>query len=166
MKLIEGSTAVLSDAKLYLQKISATEYSTQIPMVFNTSIGSHTRHFIEFYQCLIAQAKSETINYSLRQRDLSIETEPLVALNAINEIINNLENLDLEALIVLHTSKEEAVAIKSTIGRELHYNIEHCIHHLALIKVSLNMVCPDMELPDHFGFAPSTIQHRKLEIQQ
>ena len=46
-------------------------------------------------------------------------------------------------------------------ARELHYNVEQCIHHLALIKVALKIIRPDIELSESFGVAPSTIQHRK-----
>ena len=166
MNLTSGSVSVLNDAKFYLQKISASEYAQPIPLIFDSSIGTHTRHFIEFYQCLIAQAESKNVNYCLRKRDLNIEENPEVALQAIDDIISQLENLDLETPITINTSVADDTSIQSSIGRELYYNFEHCIHHLALIKVGLKIVCPNMELPDHFGFAPSTIQHRKLEVQQ
>ena len=166
MNLISGSVSVLNDAKFYLQKISTSEYTQLIPLIFDSSIGTHTRHFIEFYQCLLAQAESENINYCLRKRDLDIEEHPEMAIKAIDEIITQLTTLNLDTPVILNTSKAGETSIKSTIGRELYYNIEHCIHHLALIKVGLKMVCPTMKLPDHFGFAPSTILHRKLEAQQ
>jgi len=126
-----------------------------------STIGQHTRHFIEFYQCLLAQANTQNINYCLRNRDLQIEENPTVAIQAIDEVITNLEKLNLETAISLYTSKEGDEKIQSTIARELHYNIEHCIHHLALIKIGLKIIRPDLELSDSFGVAPSTIQHRK-----
>lgn len=45
------------------------------------------------------------------------------------------------------------------------YNIEHTIHHLALIKVGLKLVYPDLDLPNHFGVAPSTIKFQQAQLQ-
>lgn len=165
MNLINGSLAVLNDAKFFLEKINTSEYTQSIPLMFDSTIGTHTRHFIEFYQCLLSQAETHTINYALRKRDLMIENHPEVALKAIEEIISNLDTLTLDTSVILQTSKCGQTTIQSTIARELHYNIEHCIHHLALIKVGLKIVTPNMQLPEHFGFAPSTILHRQLQSQ-
>ena len=44
------------------------------------------------------------------------------------------------------------------------YNLEHAIHHHALIKVGLKIMTK-IELPESFGVAPSTIQYRKVCAQ-
>jgi len=165
MNLIETSVGTLNQAKSFLTQISASDYTQPIPIISDSFIGQHTRHFIEFYQCLLTQSDKQVINYCHRKRDMDMETNPQVALDAIQNIIDNLNSLNLDTPIVLHTAKEGGEQLNSTIGRELYYNIEHCIHHLALIKVGLNIVSPDMTLPEHFGFAPSTVQHRKLLTQ-
>jgi len=161
MSLIQGSVAVLHNAKSFLTKLTAAEYSQKIDLMSQATIGQHTRHFIEFYQCLLAQAHTQNINYCLRIRDLQIEENPTVAIQAIDEVIANLKKLSPQDSISLYISKEGKEKIESTIARELHYNIEHCIHHLALIKIALKIIRPDLELSESFGVAPSTIQHRK-----
>lgn len=161
MNLVQSSFAVLNNAKFFLQKISTTQYNQAIEVMSGATIGQHSRHFIEFYQCLLQQAPSRNINYCLRKRDLSIEANPMIAIDMIEQILSDLETLDLDIPIILHTAKEAGLSIPSTIGRELHYNIEHCIHHLALIKVGIKIVAPSIQLPEHFGVAPSTLQHRK-----
>ena len=75
-----------------------------------------------------------------------------------------LQNLDLSATAVVKTCNSDCT-IDSTVGRELLYNLEHCIHHLALIKIGLKLVAPQIELPTHFGFARSTILHKEKNIQ-
>jgi len=161
MNLIQSSVTVLDNAKFYLTKLSAAEYSQKIELMSDATIGQHTRHFIEFYQCLIAQSNSENVNYCLRIRDLNIEKNPSAAIQAIDEVVGKLDTLDPTTSVSLFTSKEGTEKIESTIARELHYNVEHCIHHLALIKVALKIIRPDIELSESFGVAPSTIQHRK-----
>ena len=161
MNLILSSVAVLDNAKFYLTKLSAAEYAQKIELMSDATIGQHTRHFIEFYQCLLDQANTLDINYCLRTRDLNIEKNPTAAIQAIEGVVAKLETLDPTASVSLYTSKEGKEKIESTMARELHYNVEHCIHHLALIKVALKIIRPDIELSESFGVAPSTIQHRK-----
>ncbi len=43
------------------------------------------------------------------------------------------------------------------------YNIEHCIHHQALIKVALNEMEANHLINKNFGMAPSTIQYREIQ---
>ncbi len=163
MDLLVGSTSVLNDALYYLNRLNAEEYARSLPLLSDSSIGQHSRHFIEFYQCLLAQADRHSINYCLRQRDYGIETDPEQAIAAIQTILQQLKQLDLASNLHLHTTEMETeTAIPSTVGRELFYNVEHTIHHLALIKVGLKIVKPELELPSHFGIAPSTIRHRKM----
>lgn len=59
----------------------------------------------------------------------------------------------------------KGILIPTSLERELMYNIEHTIHHLALIKVGLKLVYPDLDLPNHFGVAPSTIKFQQAQLQ-
>lgn len=161
MDLIQGSVSVLNDSKFYLENLSSADYTMQIELMSNATIGQHTRHFIEFFQCMLSQVNDEAINYCQRKRDLNIEQNPEIAIQAIDDVISKLDDLDLEQPIHLCTSKEGTDSLVSSVAREIHYNIEHCIHHLALIKIGLKIIKPDLEIPANFGVAPSTIQYRK-----
>jgi hypothetical protein len=46
------------------------------------------------------------------------------------------------------------------VARELLYNLEHAIHHMALIQVAVRQAFPALTLPAHFGVAYSTVQHQ------
>jgi hypothetical protein len=61
---------------------------------------------------------------------------------------------------------QDNLLVQSTIGRELIYNIEHTIHHLAIVKIALKSSIPGMHLPEHFGVAPSTIRYRQEACAQ
>ncbi|HPG06671.1 MAG TPA: hypothetical protein P5275_19170 [Saprospiraceae bacterium] len=169
MKIVQAAQAVLQDALIYLRQIDRHTYALPIPLLSNSTIGQHTRHFIEFYQCLLSQSQPGTINYDLRRREKSIEEDPAVAAQQIVEIMLELQEQDwvkscsIEADYSLGQPK--GILIPTSLERELMYNIEHTIHHLALIKVGLKLVYPDLDLPNHFGVAPSTIKFQQAQLQ-
>jgi hypothetical protein len=43
--------------------------------------------------------------------------------------------------------------------RELAYNIEHTIHHMAIIKQSIIEHFTYIDLPEYFGVASSTVRY-------
>lgn len=163
MSLIAQSISCLHETRLYLNAVSAAEYQIPIPLLSNSTIGQHTRHFIEFFQCLAKQSETGLINYDLRKRDKRIEEDPLFALSRIENIIARFGDLDLEKPVLLRAEHREEISVQTTISRELLYNLEHCIHHLAIIKIGLAIIKPALELPDNFGMASSTIKHRKQQ---
>lgn len=153
---IHKALAELSDL---LSMLSDDNYTRPCPGLSGSTIGEHTRHIIEMFQCLDNQYDSETINYDLRQRDYKIQTNATSAQNAIVEILNRLnksnKNLELE-----QTIEGEAISINTNYFRELVYNLEHCIHHQALIKVAL-LQLENITIDENFGVARSTIEYRK-----
>ncbi len=158
--------ALLEDAKIYLHQLSPTAYCKILPLLFNSNIGQHSRHFIEFFQCLLIQSKNEdgVINYDLRKRNKRIEQEPQYAIETIDQIIealpNCISNCNLQLETAYDPNTNDTLRVSTCFDRELLYNIEHTIHHLAIIKIGLQLVMPSIELPSHFGFAPSTVKYR------
>jgi hypothetical protein len=166
MKVNQTAATILEDALLYLDDIIPAQYQQEIDVLFSASIGQHTRHFVEFFQCLIDQVEGEgtVFNYSKRQRDQQIETDPVFAATCIRRIQEKLYSLEDENIYQLECSEhlpgDECLVVPTNLSRELMYNIEHTIHHLAIIKIGLQAIDQEMNLPEHFGVAPSTILHR------
>lgn len=163
MTLPDQCRAVLCDAQFYLDQLDAVVYQQSIPLLSGSSIGQHSRHFIEFFQCLVAQSPLGYINYDLRLRDFKIEQNPLFASQVISDIKDALSHLD-GALELRFEGLVDSGSVPSNIYRELIYNIEHTIHHLAIIKIGLKLIVPEMELPESFGVAPSTLAYRKESL--
>jgi hypothetical protein len=148
----------LADAlqQLHGQKSS---YTNPCEALSNATIGQHTRHIIELYQCLIEGYPAGKINYDDRKRNPLYENELPAAIEAIREIQQNLEQPDKEVNIFCGTN-DNSVCIESNYYREVLYNLEHCIHHQALIKVALLSI-KNINIADGFGVAPSTLQYRQ-----
>lgn len=142
-----------------LSRLSNEDYTVSCFGLSGATIGEHTRHIIEMFQCLERQYDSAIINYDLRKRDYTIQTDTVTAKNAIAAILNQLnkanKNLELQ-----QTIEGEAISISTNYYRELVYNLEHCIHHQALIKVAL-LQLKHFSIDDNFGVARSTIEYRK-----
>lgn len=134
-------------------------YAVPCNSLSNASIGQHTRHIIELYQCLLAGYITGEINYDMRKRDLQLENDEAAAVDAIKEIQLNLEKPD-KAVKIFSQAEDHPVCIESNYYREVLYNLEHCIHHQALIKVALFSL-KDIQVAESFGVAPSTLQYRQ-----
>jgi hypothetical protein len=142
-----------------LNQLSKEEYSEPCFELSGSSIGEHTRHIVEMFQCLNRNYDSGIVNYDKRERNVLIETNTDFAVQMILDIKNNIskvnKNLELQQKI-----DGNAVHIQSNYYRELLYNLEHCIHHQALIKVAI-LKCENIAVDDNFGVARSTIEYRK-----
>lgn len=165
LKLTTIAGNALLDLSIYLEVIDPELYSEPIALLSGSTIGQHTRHIIEFFKCLIVQSNAGPaviINYAKRERDLQIETHPDHALELVHVISELIKELDLLQPCRLDCGEHRAdeTLVASTVGRELVYNIEHTIHHLAIVKIALRNAMPALILPAHFGVAPSTITHR------
>lgn len=144
-----------------LNQLSQQEYVQPCTTLFKNTIGQHVRHIIELFQCLESGYDKGLVNYEKRKRDLEIETNKEFASTLLQDIFQNLtrENKDL----VLEASYDEhsptPITICTNYHREIAYNLEHTIHHMALIRVGINEIS-NIELPEDFGVASSTVKFR------
>lgn len=146
-----------------LNQLSDSEYSKQCPQLSNATIGEHTRHIIEMFQCLENFYDAGLVNYDNRERNTLIQTSTEFAKSKIVDIQNNLDKpnkkIELQQII-----DGEEIRIDSNYHRELLYNLEHCIHHQALIKVAI-LQCENIQIDTNFGVARSTIEYRNKCVQ-
>ena len=167
MDLKHASNTVIDHLKNVLDQIRQEDYVKIIPS-HKASVGQHARHIIEFYSCMLDGIRTRIINYDLRKRDHNIETNIGKAQKKIEEIkkeirdFNEDPSLDLEVNYDLLSNHK--MTIKTSYSRELVYNIEHTIHHLAIIKSALKEYYPYIRLPENFGVANSTIRFRNQSI--
>ncbi len=151
--------AIINDLHKVFQQCSDEQYAMPLPLLSGASIGEHTRHIIEFFQCLNKGIESGRVNYARRNRQRQLETDRVFALEVMRTFSESLSVADIPLLVELGASpEEEHLTTSSSLYRELSYNIEHAIHHMAILKIGLKSL--QIEVDTHFGVAPSTIKYK------
>lgn len=149
-----------------LHDLSAEEYGMPSSILLNASIGQHVRHIIELFIELEKGYTNGTVNYEQRKRDNRIETDKYFAVSLLDDILNNVVKEDKPLLLEagFDSNTEESIQLQTNYYRELAYNIEHTIHHMALIRVGVNALTA-VQVKDDFGIASATIKYRKACAQ-
>ncbi|MES2747009.1 MAG: DinB family protein [Bacteroidota bacterium] len=161
--LIPSIKNTLNELSDLLTQLSNQDYTSPCFGLSNATIGEHTRHIIEMFQCLEKQYEGGIVNYDDRKRDYQIQTDTVFAKQTIADVVQQLDkpnkNLQLQQIV-----DGEELLIDSNYNRELLYNLEHCIHHQALIKVAV-LQNEAIVIDENFGVARSTIEYRKQCVQ-
>lgn len=157
--LLKSIHQSLDELTNLLSQLSDTDYSKSYESLSGATIGEHTRHILEMFQCLEKSYDSGVLNYDDRERNIQIQTETKFARQCIEDIKDGLKTenkLIYLELVMNHLG----MRIQSNYYRELLYNLEHCVHHQALIKVAV-LQCENVLVDENFGVARSTIEYRK-----
>ncbi len=157
--LIPSLHKTLNELVALLNQLSNDDFIAPCKALSNSSIGEHTRHIIEMFQCLENQYENGEVNYDKRNRDYRIQTNTDFALQCILGIKDQLQK-ENKILVLQQLVDGEELKIESNYYRELLYNLEHCIHHQALIKVAV-LQLEHLQIDEDFGVARSTIEYRK-----
>lgn len=144
-----------------LELLNDGQYVYSSKILSNASIGQHVRHIIEMFICLEEGYGQGIVNYENRKRDINIETKRTVAINLLKNIYENLDKANKNMVLrgSYNDNTEELIDFDTNYYREIAYNLEHTIHHMALVKVGIREVS-DIEVPEGFGVASSTIKFR------
>lgn len=160
--MIESCTENLNEIKSALEQLNDDQFAQPVDVLSMASIGQHVRHVVEFYQCLINGWEQGCINYDQRKRNHSIESEVSKAISAIEELKHGLGQLPENCALKLEgdtgVKQAQLFSIETNLQRELAYNLEHAIHHQALIKIGLHALRCESVLKAGFGVAPSTLR--------
>lgn len=160
--MVHYSIQNLKDIKALLSTLSDEHYDLKLKTLMGATIGQHIRHVLEFYGCLIVGHNAGIINYDSRQRNLSLERSVKAALEVIAQLMESLAVLTKDCPLILEGNygDEESgnTCIATTLYRELAYNLEHSIHHQALIKIGLMELKLTHLIDPCFGVAPATIR--------
>lgn len=162
-KAIQNVFVQLSES---ISALTREEYTRPSENIFNATIGQHVRHVIELFLELEKGYETGYVNYDKRKRDYTIETDKDVAIELLHKIYFRLNRPDKNLMLEANHDGDSnnTVFISTNYFRELIYNLEHTVHHMALIRVGISEVS-GVIVTDDFGVATSTIKYKKLCAQ-
>jgi hypothetical protein len=165
MELIRQSIKhTLSQLKDCIHQMDETNFVEPVELLSGNTIGKHSRHIIELFQCLINQESKGVINYDDRAHSKIIETSVVLSSNAIDEILTGLNQIASDkplSLISCSDLNGGTFMANTSLLRELQYNVEHAIHHMAIIQIAIKHHFKNLSVPKDFGVAYSTIKFQE-----
>lgn len=150
-------------------------YKTTCPIV-QASIGQHVRHSMDHLERAAhaaTNAEEREIHYDVRTRGVADENDMDAAASRILRVEAQLEGVTsnpayisvtshpIRACFMLSGDSELEYNLPSTVARELGFAAHHAIHHLAMVRIiaTKTVGLSDLELPQDFGRAPSTVNY-------
>lgn len=167
MTLTEACSNILSQLTDLVHQIREADFVKPAETLSYSTVGQHLRHTLEFFICFEHGFEGGLINYDKRAHDKLIETDKFIALDAISRIskfVANVEDKTLKLEVGYDLEKEFYITIDTTATRELVYNIEHAVHHMAIMKIGIKEIAPYVQLSPDFGIAASTIRYKENSV--
>lgn len=161
--IIQQLSEQLAVLKNLLVALNEEQFVQRISFLNNATIGAHTRHIIELIQCLTNGYEKGEVDYINRERNLTIEQSITVAIHELNALLNLIQHKDRKMILLAENLvNENIIRVSTSYFREIEYNKEHTIHHLALIRVALREM--DLKIVnDSFGVAHSTLKYNSKQ---
>ena len=164
MILQKTSVTLLEQLKDIISQCRSEHYLAPLTEFSGSTFGQHVRHVLEFYLCLFESLESGVTDYDKRGHDKFVEEDKALAMSLIDSIICQLSKLngDRPVVFMVDYSEDglEKIEMNSCFYRELAYNIEHAIHHMAILKIGIIHSIQYIKLPPFFGIASSTIRFK------
>lgn len=162
-QLTKSIKTALAQISAMLDALSDEQYGRSLPILSGASLGGHVRHVIEFFIELDRGYPSGDVNYDARHRDMAIEQQRKLALAGLHRIAISLDKENKTLLLTTATEADQTgFQVETNYERELVYNLEHAVHHMALMKIGIGALTA-LQLPESFGVASSTIRYRQAQ---
>lgn len=159
---IDCAHCILTQGLAFIGKLDDGAYSRAQPPM--GAIGGHIRHIIDHFNALRRGATGGWIDYEARERGGLCEHSRPAAQEALEQLLQWLDELDPEDLqrpvtlqLDMGVGAPRLLSIPSCLERELVFVTSHAIHHYALMA-AIARRC-DHPVPEGFGKAPSTLNY-------
>ncbi len=154
----------LNQANELLTQIDTETYTNESVGPFFSSIGSHLRHTLDFFNCLIDGLDGNKIDLTARKRDNKIATD----INTAKTLIQNIQETlfrfkDINTNYLVHVTDnlgQGNTEINYTLESVLSHANSHMIHHFAMIGYILHALDAKVNI-EGFGYNASTPQEQR-----
>jgi len=167
-QLYQAGKTILNQLTDVVTQITEEDFRKPSTALSSSTVGQHLRHTLEFFICLEQGYELGVVNYDKRVHNKAMENDKHIALHTISQIQDFVTANQLDKTLKLEVGyqadSDESVSIATNYLRELTYNIEHAVHHMAIMKIGIREVAGYVKLPDGFGVAASTIRYKETEL--
>ncbi len=167
MDLTQACSNILAQLTDLVRQIRVHDFVKPAETLSSSTIGQHLRHTLEFFLCFEKGYEHGVINYDKREHDKLIESDKFIALSNIDKIrefVSSLSEKTLQLEVGYDLENEDFLTIQTTATRELVYNIEHAVHHMAIMKIGVREIASYISLSPDFGIAASTIRYKEASL--
>ncbi|MFI1743463.1 hypothetical protein [Thalassobellus sediminis] len=165
MNIIIGSSLkTLNKTKSLLDNLDDNLLCNDSISPYNSSIGTHVRHILDFYECIFNINSKNQIDLTARSRNKDVECKCCSARAYLDTIIDKLSssNLDMNTTVdVFDDLGLGKTEIQYTMGALFSQANSHTIHHYAIINYILEGLKISFDDCD-FGYNPTTPKERLL----
>lgn len=170
MNISKACVQILNQLVDLVHQLDPRDFSKASEALSQSTVGQHLRHTLEFFICFEEGFDKGVINYDKRAHDKLIESDKFIALATLQRITGFIESIDQNKRLLLEVGydlrSDDCVTIETNSTRELVYNIEHAVHHMAIMKIGIREVAPYVKLPSDFGVAASTVRYKETTSLQ
>lgn len=157
--VIQSSIHTLKKSNTLINSLTDDVLSNRSVSPYYSGIGSHIRHVLDFYDCIIDGLPNCEVDLTNRKRDLKMHECCDYVIKNINRVISNLETVsEIDIDTTLNVSDDLGLgktSITYTLGALLAQANSHAIHHYAIINYILDRL--NIAIQDEsFGFNPTT----------
>ena len=156
--IIQSTLKTLQKSQVLLDHLSNSQLCDASVPPYNSSIGTHIRHILDFYDCIISLDAEDRVDLTARSRNKDVESDCGCAQDYLNLIIGRLSSASFDindTVLVMDDLGMGKIEIPYTYGSLLAQANSHTIHHYAIINYifdSLGIAIDDSD----FGYNPTT----------
>ena len=162
--IIQSTLNTLQKSQALLDHLSNNQLCDASVPPYHSSIGTHIRHILDFYDCIFNVDSENRVDLTARSRNKDVEADCDCAQDYLNLIIRRLSATSFDmngTVLVIDDLGLGKTEIPYTYGSLLAQANSHTIHHYAIINYifdSLGIVIND----SGFGYNPTTPKQTSL----
>lgn len=155
--VIQSALNTLKKSEYLLENLSDESFCDASISPYYSSIGSHLRHILDFYDCIF-NVDDGKIDLTARSRNKSVESECNCAIEYLNRIKKSLQNFSHDIaskIIVIDDLGLGKIEMEYTYAALFSQANSHTIHHYAIINYIIDRLGIEFKDED-FGYNPTT----------
>lgn len=157
--ILNASVTTLEKSKSLLNGLTDDQLSNRGIAPYYSCVGSHLRHVLDFYDCVLNGIGTDQIDLTTRTRDERIRTECSYATQNVDRIIDKIKSindLDLSKRVkVIDDLGLGNIEIEYTLSALFAQMAVHATHHYAIISYILTNLGITIE-DASFGYNPTS----------